>query len=163
MIKLRSALRREWRLKRLASLALLLAGLGLMYAFFARDNFLTVAGLVAAVLGLRYLYRYGRVYRVENEQLLRLLSDHPRQIVWVYSVVTERHPFGFRLMSGGVMYFKLADGDDVSVAMSPGDLRLVSRFLNRVLPHAVFGYTPERERMFRDDPGLLIRPEAADE
>jgi hypothetical protein len=38
----------------------------------------------------------------------------------------------------GILYFKLSDGDAISVSMPAKDLKPVSRFLNQVLPHTSF-------------------------
>ncbi|MBV6653640.1 MAG: hypothetical protein KI786_07790, partial [Mameliella sp.] len=64
-----------------------------------------------------------------------------------------------QLLRNGTLYLKLRDGDDVSVSLSADDLKVVSRYLNRLLPHATFGYTKDREQWFMASPLMLLREE----
>jgi len=157
MQTLRRAVRRELRLKLLASLTLLLVGAGLCYYFFGQNVVLTIVGLVGAVIGLRFTYQFVTMWHEDDTPLMRLLKYQPEQIVWVYSVVTQRLPFGFQFSKSGTLYFKLRDGDEHSVGMSANDLKRVSKMLNRLLPHATFGYTQDREQWFMAAPEMLLR------
>ncbi len=152
---LRRCLRRESLLKLTASAALLAAGLGMLVFFFDQNIILTVLGLILSVTALRLFLRELSNWRIESHRLMVLLADHPGQIVWVYSVVTERLPFGFRFARNGILYFKLADGDEITVNLPASELRLVSRHLNRLLPHASFGYTRDRAQWYLASPELL--------
>jgi len=157
MQTLRRAIRRELRLKLLASLCLLASGAGLCFFFFDRNVLLTIVGLAGIVLGLRFTYQFVTMWHEDDTPLMRLLKFEPQQIVWVYSVVTERLPFGFQFSKSGTLYFKLRDGDEHSVSMSAKDLKRVSEMLNRLLPHATFGYSRDREQWFMAAPELLLR------
>ncbi|NBC07912.1 MAG: hypothetical protein GVY26_12035, partial [Bacteroidetes bacterium] len=86
--RLRQCLRREHRLKIIAAAGLLLMGLSFVSLFFQGYIILTVFGLVCTVLGLRFMARLLRVQHTEEHRLFRLLQHQPKQIVWVYSVVT---------------------------------------------------------------------------
>jgi hypothetical protein len=154
-----SGLRREHRLKVGCALALLLLGLVFIYAFFTKSIILSVFGLICAVLGLRFCFHLISNWNVANSRLMILLHFHPKEIVWVYSVVTEQLPFGFQLLRNGTLYFKLRDGDDISVSLSTDDLKAVSKYLNDLLPHATFGYTKDREQWFMASPLMLLREE----
>lgn len=162
MRKLLLAIRRERRQKLLASAVLLLVGLLLGYFFFGRSIILSMAGLAGTVLGLQFMIRFAGRRRTEDLRLVRLLRHHPRRIVWVYAMVTERLPFGFQFSKSGILYFKLVDGDDISVSLPAQDCRLVSRFLNRLLPHATFGYSRDREQWYLADPRMLLRRKEGD-
>jgi len=162
MRKLQQALQREQRLKLLASVAMLLLGGLLSALFFHRSVIVAIAGLVILVLGIKFVFQFAGRQGISDIRLMKLLREHPREIVWVYSVVTERLPFGFKFSKSGILYFKLADGDELSVSMSADDLKLVSRFLNRVLSHATFGYTADREQWYLANPRMLLRPEDED-
>ena len=94
--------------------------------------------------------------RTEDERLWYLLNENPKQIVWVYSITTQTMPFGFHLWDTGTMYFKLLDGDEITVGLPTKKLKMVSKFLNRLLPHASFGYSEERQAQFEKDPKLLL-------
>ena len=152
------ALRREQQVQLVALtfLILLSATVG--------SQFIRVNGLIAGVAFFGLFVGMGLLLRLlakkpweDRHELLELLEHHPERVVWVYGTVTQRMPFGFRFTSGGLLYFKLLDGSDYVVSMAPQQLKLVSRFLNRVLPHATFGHSPAHEAAYRDDPNSLRR------
>ncbi|MFQ5445897.1 MAG: hypothetical protein ACE5FF_03095 [Saprospiraceae bacterium] len=67
-------------------------------------------------------------------------------------------PFGFHLWDRGEMYFMLMDGSEVSISLPAVQLKMVLRFMNKLLPHASFGYSAERQRQFEMDPATLKSP-----
>ncbi|MEM9929786.1 MAG: hypothetical protein AAF840_08215 [Bacteroidota bacterium] len=95
------------------------------------------------------------LFRILSEQPLaawrRQLREEPESIVWVYSMVVERMPFGFKTTDVGTLYLVDTEGDCHTFGLKPKDLKLVTKTLNRVLPHAEFGYTPEREMKYRGE------------
>lgn len=160
MSLLRRAIWRELRSKLLASAALLLFGCTLCTAFFSANIPLTVIGLVCAVLGLRHTAYFLANLRVERTPLMQLIKHQPGQIVWVYSVVTEWLPFGLQAGRNATLYIKLLDGDEITLALPQKHLKLVSHLLNRLLPHASFGYTKDREQWYLASPALLLQGRA---
>lgn len=157
---LQKALRREMWQQKLAAGILLFFGLSMLYVFFQNNYILSIIGLTASVLGVKYVYQTNLVAKVEDTTLMQLLQNQPRHIVWVYTLVTERLPFGFQIGSSGTIYFKLINGDEISVALSAKKLKLVSRTLNRILPHASFGYSEEKNQRFNTDPAMLLKDRA---
>ena len=128
------------------------------------SQFLRVSGLIAGVafcglfVGMWLLLRLlARKPWEDHHALLELLDHEPGRVVWFYTIVTQRMPFGFEFMRSGLLYLKLDNGDDHTVSMSPEQLKLVARFLKRVLPHATFGYSRERAAAYRDDPRSLLQ------
>jgi hypothetical protein len=81
----------------------------------------------------------------------RELRERPQSIVWVYGLVVERMPFGFRTTTVGTLYLVDKSGDSHTFGLKPNDLKLVTKTLNRVLTEAEFGYTPEREMKYRGE------------
>ncbi len=156
---IREAIRREWEMKRWAGGITGLVGISLLFLFFGRSHVWAIIGLALVLLGLGILYQAWRNGHPRNHPLPPLLNRHPRQIVWVYSVVTHRLPFGFNFSRDGIMYFKLADGSDISLSMPADRLKWVSRYLNDRLPHASFGYTRERQQWYMANPHLLMQEE----
>ncbi|HMQ49364.1 MAG TPA: hypothetical protein PKA00_16755 [Saprospiraceae bacterium] len=148
---LAAALRREKRMELVLYLALALTGIHLCIFFWPSNFYLCLVGSLVFAGGLYALIRL----KQQDHELLHLLDQEPEKIVWVYSVVTHRQPFGIQLFQSGTLYFKLMDGNEISVVLPPSKLKLVSRFLNRLLPHASFGYSPERAALYKRDPALL--------
>lgn len=149
------ALLRDIRLQLLFSL-LLTGGSAVLVSFcFTKHVILTAFGLVVFVIGLRFFFQTVKQSSLESNRLLLLLNQNPRKIVWVYALNTRRNPFGLEFMDSGVLYFKLEDGDELSVGLPVKKLKLVSRFLNRILTESTFGYSQERAEQYQIDPNLL--------
>ena len=95
------------------------------------------------------------LFRTMTEQPLavwrRQLRDSPESITWVYGMVTERMPFGFKTTANATIHLVDTDGEIHAFGLKPVDLKLVTKTLNRVLPHAEFGYSPEREMKYRGE------------
>lgn len=146
------ALRQEIYVRLLFAAAALVGGGLLIGLNFPEQSVASVCGLILLLGGLYFGYVLLPQTRADNSHLLHLLNTNPEKIVWVYGLRTQRHPFGLSFSQSGILYFKLADGDEISVGLPATKLKLVSAFLNRVLPHAVFGYTKERAENYQNNP-----------
>lgn len=151
------AIRREVLFQIVATNLLLLVGFLLALFQFDKSVFLTIIGLGAVVLSARLLWINFPSFLIHNHTLYKILYEHPQKVVWVYSEVTQRMPFGLELFSTGVIYLHLLDGSHDSVALPAKKLKLVSKFLNRLLPQATFGFSKERQQQFDIDPFMLMR------
>ena len=86
------------------------------------------------------------------------LLKNKEDIVWVYSILTQRMPFGLQINRQAILYFKLIDSNEITLTVPEKDLSDISLFLNQHLPHASFGYTQERAQWYMANPALLLRP-----
>ncbi|MBK8880169.1 MAG: hypothetical protein IPN74_17065 [Haliscomenobacter sp.] len=154
---LQRAIRRELRLQFAASLGLFFLGFYIVYNCYHSNMVLMVMGLSISLIATKLLQYTISNLRKGSNRLLNILQNQPGQVVWIYSVVIERMPFGILLMRAGTMFFKMADGTEMSVRLPGNHLRTVSRFLARLLPHATFGYTSDRDYSFRLSPENLRR------
>ncbi|OAV43531.1 hypothetical protein A3850_003040 [Lewinella sp. 4G2] len=141
---------RERRQQQWFAIALMIAGLlGAIGGVVAGNILFPFVGAVVATLSLFWLYR------ILSEQpiavLRRWLREEPERFAWVYTTHTERMPFGFKTQSQGTLYLVEPDGKTHSYSLEPKDLKLVGKTLNRVLPHAEFGYTEERDLRYRGE------------
>lgn len=144
------SLERERRQQQFTAIGLMILGLaGVIVGVVIRRPGWALLGSVAATASLWWLYR------LLSEQPIsfwrEILRDEPETVVWVYGMVTERMPFGFRMAARGTLFLVEDDGEQTAFTMSPAHVRMVTKTLNRVLPNAVFGYTPEREMQFRGE------------
>jgi hypothetical protein len=134
----------------------LLIGL-LIYSIVKGNSLLTVFSLGAVIIWLRVVFSVMKRRRVIDSPLIQTLMRQPGRIVWVYAVVTSRMPFGLQIAQNGLMYFKLINGDEFTLSAPIKELKLISRFLNRLLPHATFGFTKDREQWYMAAPELLLK------
>ncbi len=155
---LQEAIRKELRLKRIFTLGLCLVGAVCLYFFWKKTLLLSIVAAIAFLAGGILSYKFFRE-NAENTPLIHLLRHEPEKIVWVYSVVTQRMPFGLRFMENGVFYFKLITGDDVTLGVPQSEIPSISAYLNTLLPHATFGYSEDRAQWYRAAPEMLLRYE----
>jgi len=156
---LKRAERRENILILLALAMFLLGGLLMLGLFYRKSIVLVSISIIIIILGIKWLSSRLFVYFRKELPLASILDQEPRRIVWVYSMVTQRMPFGFQINQSGTMYFKLIDGDEISISLPAKDLKIISEKLNSYLPHATFGYTKEREQWFLAHPAMLLKEE----
>ena len=154
---IRNALKRELRLKLLLSLALLLFGQFLCIFGFQLNGAIVFVGFVLTILGIKFTRDAILGRNVEESPLMLLLEKEPKKIVWVYSIVTQRMPFGLEFSKDATLYFKLVDGDEITLSMSENNANNVLKMLSLKLPHATFGYSQDKEQWFMANPELLYK------
>lgn len=144
-----SSVEREHRTKKLTAVGVVTVGLLLCLLSIPYSVGLPFVGALAASLGVFWLYRL--LSEQPLEALRRDLREQPERIVWVYSTVTERMPFGLNLMRSGTLYLYVEGGYVHDFSLRAEHLLMVTKTLNRLLPRAEFGYTPERELKYRGE------------
>ncbi|MEM6697886.1 MAG: hypothetical protein AAF806_31985 [Bacteroidota bacterium] len=154
---LKEAAKREQRTKLLSAMVLLVFALVFIALFFGKNNPLSVVGLIALLFAVQFAYQYFKYLDVQQMPLFVLLKRKPQDIVWVYSVVTERMPFGFKINHNALMYFKLLDRDSICLAVPAERAEVISSGLNYLLPHATFGFSEDKEQLYMAAPEMLLR------
>lgn len=154
---LKQAAARDQRIKLIVAGVLVSVGLFLLLFFFEENTLFPIAGLTALAFGIHSAYAYFTYRDLDRLPLFQTLKYRPQQIVWIYSVLTERMPFGFKVSRNALMYFKLIDGQDYDVRVSPKRAEVISAGLNHLLPHTTFGYTEARELRYQEKPAHLLR------
>ncbi|GJM31556.1 MAG: hypothetical protein DHS20C18_05570 [Saprospiraceae bacterium] len=160
---LRKALAQELRLQLILAWLLVFSGMMMVFYGLQWSVMLVVFGLVIVLLATRLVLQLVRYWNVDHHPIMQALFYQPQEIVWVYALITERVPFGIQFIRNGVLYLKLKNGDELSVSFPAKKLKLVSKALNRLLPHASFGFTVEREQTFITDPEQLMRRKDSEE
>ncbi len=160
---LKKAVVREIWLEKTVVLILFVSGCSLMWWCYPAQPLLAGLGVFLAVLGVRFGVSAGKVWRPAQHPLMQLLQRQPQRVVWVYSVSSDLMPFGLYVFSRGTLYFQLDDGQSLDLSVPSKQLKLISRTLNRLLPHASFGYSAERRQLFAMDPQRLRRPKGGGE
>ncbi len=122
---------------------------GLVYlSFFTTNVLAAIIGAGMAVTGGCMYYFFQKNWKNEHQNLVQIIDHQPEKILWVYTMETNLMPFGFKVKDKGLIYFKMDDGEDICIKMPAKDLKLVSRFLNRLLPNATFGFSEEKQRAY---------------
>ncbi|MGB0984252.1 MAG: hypothetical protein ACPG19_09440 [Saprospiraceae bacterium] len=155
---IKNALRIDRNLQLIFGIIAVLFGGWLLLFVFKRFSWIFAAlALVMLFSGIRLLYDVFRFWKMEQTYLIRLLFYQPQEIVWVYSIVTEKLPFGVALSKKGTMYFKLLNGDEITIKLDDKEMPLISKCLHEVLPHATFGYSKEKEQWYMANPAMLLK------
>lgn len=123
-------------------------------SFFATNVLAAIVGAGMAVTGGCMYYFFQRNWKNDNQNLVKIIDHQPEKILWIYTLETNLMPFGFKVKDKGLIYFKMDDGEDICIKMPAKDLKLVSRFLNRLLPNAMFGFSEEKERSYHEKVSL---------
>lgn len=137
-----------------SGIAAFVSGIGLFCWGWMSSGLLAIVGIFVVMGGLSILVQIARRPSATT-RLRQLILEEPQTVVWVYSVVTERLPFGMRFQRSGLLYFKLVDGDEISVRLPAKRLTLITKILSRALPHALIGYSTHRAQTFAEDPRRL--------
>jgi len=144
------SMKRDRRQQQFAAVGLMMLALFLIVIGVTSRYFVwALAGGAGATAALWWLFK------LLTEQPLAFwrkhLREEPESIVWVYGLITERMPFGFKTTASATLHLVEDDGEIHAFGLQPDELRLVTKTLNRVLPHAEFGYSPEREMKYRGE------------
>jgi len=157
MLTIREGIQRDLWLKLAVGLGLLVAGLALVAFFYQKYRLLAVLGLGIGLPGAWFLREYIHRPKVEDDPLWQVLHRRPRHIVWVYTQEEQLMPFGLLLTKRGTLFVMLLDGTELTLALPTRKLRLASKYLQRLLPHAVVGFSQERRQQFETNPALLLK------
>lgn len=154
LLPLWKSLERDWLLQLIAIMVVLVIGFSLTLLGVQTFPIVLLMGSTLVFVSFYLLYQHFR----KPSPLLQLqdfLYERPDKIVWIYSIVHEHHPFGFQVNQRGIIYFKFANGDEMTAYLPPEKIRMISKVLSRALPNTVFGYTKERAAQYRENPRYL--------
>lgn len=156
------AVRTTWRKKLTA--AALLSGMGALLAifpFFLDDAlwvqlFLAAFGLASVLLGALVLLRARELRDPKGAPVLRAIRETPERLVWLYEHVVTVNGIATNALI-------VCRDDGRRFELFAGDLApdaLVGA-LTHLLPHAIVGYSPERDEAFARAPTDFARAFAA--
>lgn len=153
------AVHREWRWQLTVSAILFVLCFGLSMIFFPSYPVLCFLSLLLTTACVLWAFYLSQFKEKKPFPVLQILKHHPKQIVWVYSMVIQRMPFGFEFSQSALIYFKLLNGDDITLSLPAEQLKLVMKYLGRLLPHSAIGHSIERERAYAKNPRNLLNQE----
>ena len=145
----------EKKLKALSAICLIFFGSGTIFHCFDDNTLLAMTGLAILLSGIYYALHL----RATPIILPQLITQRSRKIVWIYSMVIQRMPFGLQFSKPTYVYFKMLDGEEIVISIPEKDLVDLMKTLNAYLPHATFGYSDEKELWYRADPALMYQEE----
>jgi len=148
-----------------ATLYLYLCGLlGSIYLlwYFNTNSAMNLLTIICLIFIIKLIISTIKRIRTKKFPFLILLERQPESIVWVYSIKTQRLPFGISVSDGILLYFKTINKKEFTVKVSERKLSQIMQFLNHKLPHATFGYSSDNDQWYEADPQLLYKDNPSD-
>ena len=93
---------------------------------------------------------------VQKSDVLDCLQNHTKKIVWVYPFVTQVTPFGISLFDRCYIVIKTTDGEEFSFKVPIKKKKLLLNWAKRLIPHAQFGFSKERETLYGQSPESFL-------
>lgn len=156
---LRRAILRELRLQFAASVVLLAISSAVCVITFKINVVFSVIGFGVSMIAGKLVVDTAANLRIDNHFLLNFLRYQPQHIVWVYSAQAAPSRSKWSIWSQAAVHFRLDTGAEYTAKIPVQHLRLVMKFLLRLLPQATFGYSTDLEYLYRVSPERLRRPD----
>lgn len=157
---IRQILKRE-RLQKLlvASITLLgAAGLAFLGYSLKEERAATLLGVLAIgtfIIGFVFIIQILRHWQAESHPLVQILQQSPDQIVWVYAINIEMMPAGIKFWDEHTFSINLLNKKELQLKMLSDQTIALRSHLQKLLPHATFGYSDERAQWYTANPLLL--------
>lgn len=149
---IRLALEKELQQKKTAGWLFMALGVLMIFFFAAKIQLFAILGFLSVFGGVWLLSKTIRIRSLEQLPELQILLHEPQKVVWIYSVITQRMPFGFKMSAYGLVYLNMKDGATHCIEVPVEKLKLVTKYLSRLLPNVVVGYSEARAEQFDINP-----------
>ena len=153
------SIRKERLQKWIVAMLIIPVSIFLITHFYQTDFLLVIIGLVGLSISVILVISLIQGGGLEKHPVYKILSEQPRDIVWVYSIKTQRLPFGISLFENTYLYFADTKSHLFSLKVRDKDIKIIMRKLNQWVPWASFGYSEQKELSYRENPNSLIKKE----
>ncbi len=116
-----------------------------------------MAASACIFFGLYAIIHAIRLQKPDSNPILKSLKESPRNVVWVYAYITVNMPFGIKLFRTCYLYFNFRNGSRHYISIPADRHDEISEQLQDDLEHTTFGYTVQREQLFRVNPDMLYK------
>ena len=160
-VSLQKLLERELHQKMLLFVFVFVSFLLLLFAhiyLISRPELTRLVSVILMILMLFLIWFFSHIYKnrdTKSNKLQQILTQQPRRIIWIYTVNYDIAPAGIYLYRRSTLVFNLQNREQLFLFGSPREVENAKRVLAKILPHATFGYTKEREQWFMASPLLL--------
>ncbi|GEM_PF-1032082 len=117
-------------------------------------NLFLAGGLIAAIAfaGMERLR-----YDANREDFEQLLTKRPENLVWIYYLKVDIQPFGVHVRQTTTLFFWTEKQSHIALRATEEESIAIMNALRNSLSHTSFGYSLQKEQLYRADPGLLRR------
>jgi hypothetical protein len=160
-VSLQKLLERELHQKMLLFVFVFVSFLLLLFAhiyLISRPELMRLVSVILMILMLFLIWFFSHIYKnrdTQSNKLQQILTQQPRRIIWIYTVNYDIAPAGIYLYRRSTLVFNLQNREQLFLFGSSREVENAKRVLAKILPHATFGYSKEREQWFMASPLLL--------
>lgn len=133
-------------------------GLGVLAYQLKKDRAATLLGVLTIgvfIIGFVFFIQILRHWQAESHPLVQILQQSPDQIVWVYAINIEMMPAGIKFWDEHTFSINLLNKKELQLKMRSDQISELRTHLQKLLPHATFGYSHERAQWYTANPLLL--------
>lgn len=150
--------KRQNIIKMCFGLAFLLLGTTLL--LFLKPPIHSVVKVIIAILilgSISLIYNYVKKRKIERNKEFRILKYHLKEIVWVHHHITQVMPFGIHLFERYNLYIYLLNGKSYQLIGTKEEVLFLMHRIPSLAHQASFGYSIEKEQLFKANPALLLQ------
>ncbi|MGB1247736.1 MAG: hypothetical protein ACPG4Z_02540 [Chitinophagales bacterium] len=139
------------RIQKITALLFLIAG-GISFLFSEQ----ILGYCISSVLAGFSLFLYYQAHEGESP-VLDTLKHKPKSIVWVYHHCLVSMPFGVKTFERTTLYIYTLDKQYHTQLIKNDSAEKLLVTLEKELPQATFGFSVEKEQLYRANPAMLLR------
>lgn len=128
--------------------------LGLTESLWTGGNLL-LAGITIAAVGYAGMERLR--HDTNRDDFCQMLEKSPGSLVWVYYLRIDIQPFGVHVRQTTTLFFWTNEHSHLALRATEKESIAIMNALRACAPHASFGYSLQKEQLYRADPALLRR------
>ncbi len=98
-------------------------------------------------------------YDTQKNYVLKLITQRPDMVVWIYHYKVESLPFGIKVFDYSTLYIQLMNREKINIQMPEWEIKFLINLLQERLIHATFGYSRYKKQLFDIAPDLLRKGE----
>ncbi len=142
------SIRRSWILELTGWCSLAVLLFCIIWIFAGTTRVVATIGLIVPFWGIYMLW----TERPEHgSPLYHLFIREPEKIIWVYGYLLTRAPLGIVLWKQHRIFFQTVDRKSYALDIPESRYLVVMKWLNRAMPHVVFGWDELRYQRWLND------------
>ncbi|NNC94614.1 MAG: hypothetical protein HKN92_03560 [Chitinophagales bacterium] len=94
---------------------------------------------------------------LSKHPFVQIVKEKSNDVVWVYWHRTENMPFGVKVFTFNRIFICLNDSSCYHISVQANEVDLITEYCKQVFSRAVFGYSEERDQLFKINPELISK------
>jgi len=94
-------------------------------------------------------------YDTQKNYVLKIMTQRPDMVAWVYYYKIESLPFGIKVFDYSTLFIYLVNREKINIQMPEWEIKFLINLLQERLGNATFGYSKSNEQLFEIAPDLL--------